>query len=63
MRVIIDKDACTGHGRCYSLAPAVFDADDRGNGLVIGEDLPEDLVSQAQIAVQNCPEQAISITG
>jgi ferredoxin len=62
MRVIIDKEICSGHGRCYSLAPAVFDADDYGKGVIVGEDLPEDLVSEAQIAVQNCPERAISIT-
>jgi ferredoxin len=61
MRVIIDKDVCTGHGRCYSLAPGVFEADDAGNGNVISEDLPEELRPQALIGVQNCPERAISI--
>ena len=31
MRVVIDTERCTGHGRCYSLAPAVFtDDDDEG---------------------------------
>ncbi len=62
MRVIIDKDVCAGHGRCYTLAPGLFDADDYGNGVVIGEDLQEDLVGQARIAVENCPERAILIT-
>jgi ferredoxin len=61
MRVIIDKDVCTGHGRCYSLAPGVFEADDAGNGNVISDDLPEELRREALIGVQNCPERAISI--
>jgi ferredoxin len=61
MRVIIDKSICTGHGRCYSLVPSVFEADDAGNGMVIDEDVSEDLRPQALIAVQNCPERAISI--
>jgi ferredoxin len=61
MRVTIDKDICTGHGRCYSLAPGVFEADDSGNGMVISDDLSEDLRPQATIGVQNCPERAISI--
>ena len=37
MRVRIDEDLCTGHGRCYTLAPAVFDCDDSGFGLVVGD--------------------------
>ena len=61
MKVRIDTEACTGHGRCYTLAPEVFDSDDRGYGLVISEELPEDRRAQALIGVQNCPEQAISI--
>ena len=27
-RVTVDADRCTGHGRCYTLAPDVFDADE-----------------------------------
>jgi ferredoxin len=62
MRVTIDTNICTGHGRCYSLAPAVFDSDDSGNGLVINEEISEDLRPQALVGVQNCPERAISIS-
>jgi ferredoxin len=61
MRVIVDKNACTGHGRCYTLAPGVFEADEYGNSMVIHEEIGEDLLPQAQIGVQNCPERAISI--
>jgi ferredoxin len=61
VRVRIDTEACTGHGRCYTLAPEVFDSDDRGYGFVISEELPEHLRDRAAIGVQNCPEQAISI--
>ena len=62
MKVRIDPDICTGHGRCYTLAPKVFDSDDRGYGMVISEDLDEGLRSQAVIGEQNCPERAITIT-
>lgn len=62
MRVVIDPEACTGHGRCYSLAPEVFDCDDRGLGVVAVEgDLAEEHGKAARQAVANCPEQAISI--
>jgi ferredoxin len=61
VKVRIDAEACTGHGRCYSLAPEVFDSDETGHGFVISDELSEDLRPQALIGVQNCPEQAISI--
>jgi ferredoxin len=61
MRVVIDGERCTGHGRCYSLAPEVFDADDEGRGLVPLAEVPTSLRERAQIGVDNCPEGAISI--
>ena len=61
VKVRIDTQACTGHGRCYTLAPEVFDSDDRGYGMVREEVLSEDLRPQAIIGEQNCPERAISI--
>lgn len=62
MKIRIDADICTGHGRCYTLAPEVFDADDRGYGVVIAEEVGEELRQQATIGEQNCPERAITIT-
>jgi ferredoxin len=61
VRVYIDRDLCTGHGRCYSLAPEVFEPDDAGNGLVINDDLAEELRWRALAGVWNCLERAISI--
>lgn len=62
MRLILDSDACQGHGRCYTLAPDLFDSDDEGYAVlkVTGE-IPDELREQAQLAVDNCPEFAISI--
>ena len=61
MKIRIDAEACTGHGRCYSLAPAVFDCDDEGFGQVIDEDVTPDREADARRAVANCPERAISV--
>ena len=62
MKVSIDPDRCQGHGRCFSLAPALFDSDELGNGFVIGDGVvaPAD-ADLARLAVANCPEQAVSI--
>ena len=61
MRVVVDAEKCVGHGRCYALAPDVFEADDRGHAVVAVDEVPSDLEAQARSAVANCPEQAISI--
>ena len=62
MRVSLDATRCQGHGRCYSLAPALFDSDELGNGFVIGDgSVPRDLFDLARLAAANCPEHAISI--
>ncbi len=61
MKVVIDGERCSGHGRCYSLAPEVFEADDEGRGHVRSADTPEELRAQAILGVENCPERAISI--
>jgi len=51
---------CTGHGRCYALAPDVFCADDFGHCEILVTDVAGELLEQAKLGVQNCPEQAIS---
>jgi ferredoxin len=62
MRLRLDSDACQGHGRCYTLAPALFESDDEGYAvlLVDGELSPEQMEA-AQLAVDNCPEFALSL--
>jgi ferredoxin len=61
MKVRVDTELCVGHGRCYALAPDVFEADDRGHCLVPGEEVAADLEEKARIGEQNCPEHAITI--
>jgi ferredoxin len=62
MRVVIDRAACHGHGRCYVLAPEVFDEDDLGEGQVRTEHVPQQLRESALNAVRNCPERAIHVS-
>ncbi|HMC40672.1 MAG TPA: ferredoxin [Acidimicrobiales bacterium] len=63
MKLQIDAEACTGHGRCYVLAPDLFEPDDYGHGALLHEEVPPGLEEQARLAVSNCPEQAISVEG
>lgn len=61
MRVAIDSQRCSGHGRCYVLAPTIFSADEQGWGESKSTELTASEEEEARRAVANCPEQAISI--
>jgi ferredoxin len=60
--VVVDADRCVGHGRCYTLAPEVFDADEVGHSIVRIEAVSGELAAQAADAEQNCPEAAITLS-
>ena len=62
MRITVDEAACTGHGRCWSLSPEVFDADDDGYCATREAEVPQGLEDQARRASLSCPERAITIT-
>ncbi len=62
MKIVLTSEKCQGHGRCYSLAPDLFDADDLGNAVVlVTGDLDADQLERATLAAKNCPEYAIEI--
>ena len=62
MKVQINSELCQGHGRCYDLAPGLFGADEEGYGQVLGDGIvSEETEHDADLAVLNCPEQAIEL--
>lgn len=62
MKVKVDPDLCQGHNRCCALAPELFDTDDYGQAFAVNDgDVPKGMEDKAQLAVDNCPEFAITI--
>lgn len=62
MRIKVDSEKCEGHNRCYSLAPGLFDVDDYGYATEAGDgNVPKEMEDAARMAVDNCPEYAITI--
>jgi ferredoxin len=62
MKIRVDDSRCEGHGRCYSIAPELFEADDYGNGHEIGDGaVAPELEDKARKAALNCPERAVFI--
>jgi len=64
MRVSIAADRCQGHNRCCLVAPELFEADDEGNAKARGDGIvPAGLEQKARLALANCPEHAVRLTG
>ena len=62
MRIVLDSEKCQGHGRCYALAPELFDADDEGYAVLLADGVvPPELERAARLAADNCPEYAIEV--
>ena len=61
MKVVVDNGACTGHGRCYTLAPDVYAADEDGYCATSERDVPVELEAVARRGAAGCPERAITV--
>jgi len=61
-RLTIDSGICQGHGRCYTLAPDLYEADDEGYGVVAADTVPADQMQLAERTVAECPERAITLS-
>jgi ferredoxin len=61
MKVHVDNERCQGHGRCYTLAPDVFESDDDGYGRTISGDIGLELQASAETGRASCPERAITV--
>lgn len=62
MIIKLDSDKCEGHGRCYALAPDLFDSDDEGYAVLkVDGEVPAGQEEAARLAADNCPEFAITV--
>lgn len=63
MRLAVSDRLCTGHGRCYSMAPEVYEADDEGYSAARGGeiDVAPGLEDRARLGMSACPEGAITL--
>lgn len=63
MRVHVDVSKCQGHNRCVVVAPGLFEIDEMGTASPVGDgQIPAGREADAQLAVENCPEYAVSVT-
>jgi ferredoxin len=61
MKIHVDTDRCTGHGVCESLVPEVFEVGDEGVVQLLTDDLTGIERSDLELAVAECPTQALRL--
>jgi ferredoxin len=61
MRAIVDHTRCNAHGRCFNVAPDLFDVDDDGYSVVDEMVVPAGRAEDAREAAGACPSQAIAL--
>ncbi|WP_320838639.1 ferredoxin [Zhongshania sp.] len=63
MKVRIDENLCSGHGRCEFYADSVYKLDDVGYNSCRGQEyeVPTGHEDDARVGAESCPEQAITI--
>ena len=62
-RVVADYDRCKSHGQCMIAAPEVFEVRDDGFMYILMDEVDDSLRGACEMAVDSCPEQALSIEG
>jgi ferredoxin len=62
MEVVIDTDACECHALCVAAVPEVFELTDDTFVHLLDEHPDDNLRSRVELAVRNCPRQAIRVT-
>ncbi|MCB9684421.1 MAG: ferredoxin [Alphaproteobacteria bacterium] len=59
-RIEVVEDRCQGHSRCVAIAPDLFDCDELGNVVLLGDGrVSPEALERARLAVLNCPERAL----
>lgn len=61
MKIVVAREKCSGHARCFAMGPDVYDLDEEGYNALTERDVPSDLEQQAIDGAESCPEGAITL--
>ena len=61
MRIVVDRELCTGQGMCESIAPDLFRVTEDGQSEVQVAVVPDGRLSEAELAVTCCPNEALKL--
>jgi ferredoxin len=61
MKIVVNKILCSGHARCGSIAPEVYELNDEGYIGFEEKRVPPGLEAAARRGARACPERAITL--
>jgi ferredoxin len=61
MRIVVDRELCTGQGMCESIAPDFFQVTEDGQTEIRVAVVPDGRRSEAELAVTCCPNEALKL--
>ena len=61
MRVVVDRDLCTGQAMCESVAPDIFRVAGEGQVNILVAVVPDGRLGEAELAVSCCPNEALRL--
>jgi ferredoxin len=61
MRIVVDRDRCTGLGMCESVAPDLFRVAGDGQVETVVAVVPDGRLGEAEWAVSCCPNAALEL--
>jgi len=61
VKIVVDRDLCSGHARCHATSPDVYDLDELGYVELRTPEVPTELEADARRGVAACPERALRI--
>jgi len=61
MRIVVDRDRCTGQAMCESIGPDIFRVTDDGQVEILVAVVPDGRLREAEWAVSCCPNEALEL--
>ena len=61
MRIIVHRDRCQGHARCWSMSPEIFQLDDEGYVMPGNIEVKPEDEKAAWRGAKSCPERALEV--
>lgn len=63
LRILLDRDKCSGLGLCEAVSPDVFEVGDDGHLRLLAEQVDPARRDELEQACEACPTQALKLEG
>jgi ferredoxin len=61
LKIVIDRDKCTGLGMCEAESPDLFEVADNGSLVILADHPSDEQRAEAEAACESCPTEALSL--